>query len=148
VSAAEFLADLWATMGMPDALARIERVATALAPAAVPLPTVAELMALPVIARDFREDIVPDMTALAIAMHAQRYAEIAVEVWEDQHSTAGVMPVETVLALADALDAAAWRSIYTAQTDDTHVCRRCGERIPDGEQPDGCEDYFCEEIGS
>jgi hypothetical protein len=57
------------------------------------------------------------MTALAIAMHAQRYAEIAVETWEDTHEQSGVIPAATVLALADALDAAAWSAIYQQQNE-------------------------------
>lgn len=29
---------------------------------------------------------------------------------------------------------------------DTHACRRCGEFIPDGEEPDGCENWAYSEL--
>jgi hypothetical protein len=109
--------DVWRALRLPERLAR-------LAPATVPPPTVDALMALPVIARDFIGDLDRNATALAIAMHAAHYAEIAVETWEDTHEQSGVIPAETVLALTNALDAAAWELVMASweqvEGDDGH----------------------------
>jgi hypothetical protein len=119
VSAAEFLTDLWATMGMPDAMARIDRLAQQLAPApaSVPPPTVDELFSRAMDRKqsDFIGDL-PDTsqaTALQIALHCGDSAVAICEHWSDEHRAPPV-PLCVQVQLRERLIAAAWELVMAS----------------------------------